>query len=82
VRLRVTDRARYDPTSVAVTLLVAIAAQNSDSFRLRGEWFDRLAAGPELRLALADGRSARHIWSSWSESLARFRRTRSKYLLY
>jgi uncharacterized protein YbbC (DUF1343 family) len=82
VRLRVTDRARYDPTRVAVTLLVALAAQNPDSFQFRGAWFDRLAAGPELRRALVDGRSARQIWSSWSESLARFRRTRSKYLLY
>jgi len=82
VQLRVTDRTRYDPPRVAVTLLAALAAQYPDSFRFRAGWFDRLAAGPDLRRALVDGRTARQIWSGWSESLARFRRTRSKYLLY
>ena len=82
LRLRVTDRARYDPARLAIALLVALRAVHPDSFRIRAEWFDVLAAGPELRAAIDSGRSAPEIWARWSDGLAQFRRTRAKYLLY
>lgn len=82
VRLRVTDRARYDPARLAVALLVAVRAVHPDSFRIRGEWFDILAAGPALRAAIDSGRTAPEIWARWSDELAQFRRSRAKYLLY
>ena len=82
VRLRVTDRSRYDPTRLAVALLVALRAVHPDSFHIRAEWFDVLSAGPELRLAIDSGRTAPEIWSRWSDALAQFQRSRAKYLLY
>lgn len=82
LRLRVTDRARYDPTRLAIALLVALRAVQSDSFRIRAEWFDVLAAGPALRSAIDSGRTAPEIWTSWSDALAQFRRNRAKFLLY
>ena len=82
VRLRVTDRAHYDPTRLAVALLVALHAVHPDSFRIRGTWFDVLAAGPELRLAIDSGRTAPDIWDRWSVALAQFQQRRAKYLLY
>jgi uncharacterized protein YbbC (DUF1343 family) len=82
VRLRVTDRTRYDPTRLAVALLVALRAVHPDSFRFRAEWFDVLAAGPELRAAIDSGRTAAQIWGRWSDALTQFRRSRAKYLLY
>ena len=82
VRLRVTDRARYDPTRLAIALLVALRAVHPDSFRIRAEWFDVLAAGPELRQAIDSGRTAPEIWTGWSDALTQFRRNRAKYLLY
>ena len=82
VRFRVTDRARYDPTLLAVALLVALHAVHPDSFQFRGAGMDRLAAGPELRRAILAGRSLSDIWRTWSEPLAHFRRQRAKYLLY
>src|SRR3989442_3362588 len=59
VRLRVIDRNGYDPTRVAVALLAAIRGVHPDSLRFRGERFDRLAGGAELRQALLAGRGAR-----------------------
>ena len=47
-----------------------------------GKRFDLLAAGPELRAALEAGQPARAIWERWAASLAAFRATRAKYLLY
>ena len=82
VRLRVTNRDRYDPTWTAVALLAAVRATHADSFRFRPQSFDRLAAGPELREAVAAGRAPADIWRGWDAALARFRQTRAKYLLY
>ena len=82
VRLKVTNRATYDPTRTAVALLAAIRAAHSDSFQFKDESFDRLAAGHELRRALLAGRSATSIAAGWSSALARFRQARGTYLLY
>ena len=82
IRLRVTDRARYDPTRTAVALLAALRAVHRDSLRFNERSFDRLAAGADLRRALVAGRPPPVIWRSWEGALARFRALRTKYLLY
>ena len=82
VRLHVIDRGGYDPTRVAVALLAAIRGVHPDSLRFRGNRFDRLAGGAELRQALLAGRAPVAIWRSWERALERFRRERAKYLLY
>jgi uncharacterized protein YbbC (DUF1343 family) len=82
LRFLVTDRTVYDPTLVAIALLTAVRSVHPDSFQFKADGFDRLAAGPELRLAVLAGQSAPEIWRTWSEPLARFRRVRAKYLLY
>ena len=81
LRLKVTDRARYDPTRLAVALLAAIRAAHPDSFQF-GARFDLLAAGSELRAALQAGQPVAAIWERWAAPLAAFRATRAKYLLY
>jgi uncharacterized protein YbbC (DUF1343 family) len=82
LRFHVTDRARYDPTKLAVALLAALHAVHPDSFRFRPASFDRLANGPALREAIRAERRPADVWKAWQEPLARFRRTRLKYLLY
>lgn len=82
LRFRVTDRARYDPTRLAVALLAGLVALYPDSLQFRSASFDRLAAGPALRVALSAGRAPAQIWETWSGPLERFHETRVKYLLY
>jgi len=82
LRLRVTDRARYDATKLAVALIGAIRAVHPNQFQFRNDSFDRLAAGHELRAALEAGRPMREIWEGWERDLARFREVRTKYLIY
>jgi len=81
LRFRVTDRATYDPTRLAVRLLVALARLYPARFAFRPEQFDRLA-GPALRPAVQRGASAAAITRAWDRALARFRRRRAAYLLY
>src|SRR5207237_2871952 len=80
IQLRVTDRARYDPTRTAVALLAAIRAVHRDSLRFNERSFDRLAAGAELRQALVAGRPPAVIWRAWGGALARFRALGAEYL--
>ncbi len=82
IRLRVTDRRRYDATRAAVLLLAAIHAVHPDSLRFDGARFDRLAAGIELRRATLVARAPEAVWHAWDGPLALFRRQRAKYLLY
>ena len=82
IRLRVTDRGRYDPTKTAVVLLAAIRAVHPDSLRFNAARFDQLAGGSALRQELVAGRAPAEIWRSWDEGIERFRRERGKYLLY
>lgn len=81
LRVRVQDRTRYDPTRLAVAILVAIRATHPTQFQFRAASFDRLAAGPDLRLGVEAGKPAPAIWASWEADLARFRATRARYLL-
>jgi uncharacterized protein YbbC (DUF1343 family) len=82
IRMRVTDRERFDPTRFAVVVLAALRATQPDSFEFRASHFDRLATGPELRLAIEAGGSPQEIWTGWDQKLARFRERRAKYLIY
>jgi uncharacterized protein YbbC (DUF1343 family) len=81
LRFRVTDRAIYDPTHLAVALLVALQRTAPNDFRF-GTRFDQLAAGPALRTAVLAGRAPSEIWRGWARALDHFRATRTKYLLY
>jgi uncharacterized protein YbbC (DUF1343 family) len=82
VRLSVRDRATYDPTKLAVALLVAIRATHPTQFQFRNDSFDRLAAGSALRLDIEAGRAPADVWNAWEQDLARFRAFRGKYLIY
>jgi uncharacterized protein YbbC (DUF1343 family) len=81
IRMRVTDRARFDPTRLAVAILSALQATHAGAFEFRASQFDRLA-GPELRLAIVAGKSPREIWESWEPALTKFWNARKKYLIY
>jgi uncharacterized protein YbbC (DUF1343 family) len=81
VRLRITNRAAYDPTLTAAYLLSAIRAAHSTAFAFRPAQFDRLA-GPELRREIESEVSPLQIAARWREELARFRERRRPFLLY
>jgi len=82
LRLTTTDRARYDPTTTAVHLLIALRATHPDSFAFRPSQFDRLAGGPDLRQSIERGESPASIARGWDERLRRYREWRRRFLLY
>ena len=82
VKVRVTDRAHYDATKLAIALLAAIRAAHPSQFQFRNDSIDRLAAGHELRQQIEAGRRPSEISQEWERDLARFREFRGKYLIY
>jgi uncharacterized protein YbbC (DUF1343 family) len=82
IRLELVDRARYDPTATAVTLLAAVRASHPDAFRWLPAHFDRLAGGPRLREQLDGGAAPSAIVAGWAPELRRFRERRRPFLLY
>jgi uncharacterized protein YbbC (DUF1343 family) len=82
VRLRVTDRAVYDPVRAAVALLVAVRRVHGDVLVIDPRRFDPLAGGSALREAVEAGRGAGEIAAEWEVPLERFRRLREGFLLY
>jgi len=72
IRLTVTDRATYDPTITAITLLSILRKAQPDRFKFIPAQFDRLAGGPVLREALIAGRPPADIAKGWEAARAEF----------
>ncbi|HEX9580614.1 MAG TPA: DUF1343 domain-containing protein [Gemmatimonadales bacterium] len=82
VRLRVTDRAVYDPVRMALRLLTAVRARHADSLVVRARTLDERVGSDRLRLALETGLAPDSIWRTWDQDLEAFRVMRARYLLY
>jgi len=82
IRLRVTDRAVYDPVRAAVIALAWLHQHHGADLRLDADRFDQLAGGPALREALESGVGPETIAETWEPALTAFRAQRSRFLLY
>jgi len=82
IRLRVTDRAAYDPVRTAVYLLDAIRARHAGEIGFDAPRFDRLAGGAALREAIERGAPPDSIVASWRPGLERFLARRRAFLIY
>jgi uncharacterized protein YbbC (DUF1343 family) len=82
IRLITTDRAIYDPTITAVHLLAALRTVHRSTFAFRIAQFDRLAGGPDLRVAIERADPVPNIAAQWRQELTHFKERRRKFLLY
>jgi uncharacterized protein YbbC (DUF1343 family) len=82
LRLTVTDRAAYDPTITAITLLSIIQEVQPDRFRFSPAQFDRLAGGPVLRQQLSSRQPLSAIAASWTTQRKVFSDRVQPFLLY
>jgi uncharacterized protein YbbC (DUF1343 family) len=80
VRLRISDRTRFDPVRTGLAIAIALRklhAASWDDSRLR-----RMLGDPAVAQAIHDGRKLADIEALYKEELERFRSKRAKYLLY
>jgi len=72
----------YNPTEVAVALLVETYKMSGDKWEWLSSHFDRLAGTDSLRKGIAAGSKAPGLISDWSSQLQRFLSIREQYLIY
>jgi uncharacterized protein YbbC (DUF1343 family) len=82
IRLRVTDRERYDPATAGIALVVEIHRLHADRLQWHIRHFDRLAGTDRVRQGVLAGRSVAEITADWPAQLAAFRTAAEPYLLY
>ncbi len=82
IRLEVTDRAAYDPTSTAIYLLAAIRRRHPSQFGWIPKHFDRLAGTTRLREAIEGGAEPAAIVRSWEPERREYLERRRAVLLY
>jgi len=82
IRLRVTDRDRFEPYRTGVALLWAMQVLHADRLIWNEAVLDRLVATPRLKAMLLEGRTPGEIFASWQREVESFRTRRAPYLLY
>ena len=82
VKITVTDRNVFKPVEAGIYLVWAIKKVAPGKFKIRAASFDRRAGTSDVRLELAAGVSPKRIVSEWGKELRKFKRLRTKYLLY
>lgn len=82
VRLRVTDRTRYDPVGLAVRLLAAVGRVHPDSLQTDTLRLDTRSGDRAVRSGLEQGAHPDSIAAAWEPGRRRFLAARGRYLLY
>ncbi len=82
IRLRVTDRALYDPARTAVALIAAIRASAPDQFEFLERHFDRLAGTNQLRAGIERGQGLDQLVGRWSGQREAFQIRIEPFLIY
>ncbi|KPC94766.1 hypothetical protein ADL27_12705 [Streptomyces sp. NRRL F-6602] len=82
VQVHVTDREVFEPVRTGIGLLVTAKKVWPDFAWREDLAIDRLSGSATVRKMVDAGAGTDAITAAWAAELARFRRTRRKYLLY
>ena len=82
VRIRITDREKYQPVWMSLVLLTEIRRQHPNDFKITNEGMTQMLGSRWARAALDRGDDPRAIWRRWEEELARWAVVRRKHELY
>ncbi len=82
IRLRMTDRRRYDPIRTTLVLLAAVRAVHPEQIGFVPRQFDRLAGGPGVRESIEAGVPTKRILAGWKPALKAWQRRTRDLLLY
>jgi uncharacterized protein YbbC (DUF1343 family) len=80
IQIFITNRARFDPLQLGITLAAHLRKQYPREWRPEG--LRRLLADTATYNDIIDGKPVAQIMARWDAELAEFRQVRSRYLLY
>jgi uncharacterized protein YbbC (DUF1343 family) len=82
IRLRVRDRALYDPVEAATEILATIYAVQEDELEIREDRLDRLAGTDAVRRSVTGDGGLEELWRQWRQQGVDFRERGARFLLY
>jgi uncharacterized protein YbbC (DUF1343 family) len=82
VRIRITDREKYQPVWMTLVLLTEIKRQHPTEFKITNEGMTQMLGSRWARAALDRGDDPREIWRRWQNELTSWATVRRKYELY
>ncbi|MBF8296266.1 MAG: hypothetical protein HW389_2811 [Bacteroidetes bacterium] len=82
VLIKVTDREVYEPVKVGVYMLASVKELFGDKVRWRQSKINRLSGTPKLTEAIDAGVPPEKIVPMWKDDVDKFKKVRSKHLLY
>jgi uncharacterized protein YbbC (DUF1343 family) len=82
VRIRVTDRERFQPYRTGIHIVNTIYQMYPDSLQWRIRHFDRLCGSASVRQAIIEGKEIEELSKAWQTQLNEFLKIRKKYLIY
>jgi uncharacterized protein YbbC (DUF1343 family) len=82
LRIRITDRERYQPVWLTLVLLSEIKRQHPAELRITNDGMTQMLGSRWARAAFDRGEDPRTIWQRWQEELEGWSATRAKYSLY
>ena len=82
VRIRITDRDKYQPVWMTLVLLSEIKRQHPADFKITNVGMTQMLGSHWAREAIDRGDDPKLIWDRWQSELKAWEPVRSKYLLY
>jgi uncharacterized protein YbbC (DUF1343 family) len=82
VRIRITDRDKYQPVWTTLVLLTEIKRQHPADFKITNDGMTQMLGSRWAREAFDRGDDPREIWRRWQSDLARWKDLQKKYALY
>ncbi len=82
VRIRVTDRERFQPVWLALVLISEIKSLHPTEFKITNSGMTQMLGSQWARDAVDRGENPTAIWQRWQQELAGWTQIRDKYLLY
>lgn len=82
IRLRITDRDRFQPVWMTLVLLTEIQRLHPRQFRVTNEGMTQMLGSRWAREAFDRGASPDSIWNRWQAELEAWRPVRERYRLY
>ena len=82
VRIRITDREKYQPVWMTLVLLTEIRRLHPTDFRITNDGMTQMLGSRWAREALDRGDAPSSVWTRWQSELQEWERVRAKYRLY
>ena len=82
IKIKITDKNRISPFEIGLAIISEIYANNSENFKFKDNFFDKLYGRSDLRLSMLDMKDIDSLVEKNERDIEDFKKLREKVLLY